>query len=112
MAGCRSVRPGLLLSSITETRYCIAGSSPVGVPVPAPCRGLHPCYEHHCPDPTPRVSCCSTCFLDREDQVGHAVALDAGRRVAEQDVLGGEPAEERPVALTHHDRYEVDGHLV
>src|SRR5690349_14426 len=32
MAGCRSVLPGLLLSSITETRYCIASSCGSGPP--------------------------------------------------------------------------------
>jgi hypothetical protein len=44
--------------------------------------------------------------------VGDPVALDADRRVAEQHLLGGEVAEEGAIALTHHDRYQVDGHLV
>ena len=35
----------------------------------------------------------------REHQMGDPVALDADRRVAEQDVLGGERAEEGPIAL-------------
>jgi hypothetical protein len=50
--------------------------------------------------------------FDREEQIGHAVALDAGRRVAEKDVVRGELAEEWPVAVIHHDGHEVGGHLV
>jgi hypothetical protein len=41
-----------------------------------------------------------------------AVALNADRWVAEQHVVSGELSEERAVALAHHDRDEVDGHLV
>src|SRR3954462_10570178 len=49
---------------------------------------------------------------DREHEVGDPVAGDAERRVAEQDVLRGELAEEGPVARAHHLRHQVDGHLV
>lgn len=47
-----------------------------------------------------------------EHEVGDAVALNADRWVAEQHVVGRELAEERAVALAHHDRDEVDGHLI
>ena len=47
----------------------------------------------------------------REHQVGDPVTLDAERGVAERHVLQRELAEER-TALPHHDRYQVDGHLV
>ncbi len=44
--------------------------------------------------------------------MGDLVALNAACRVAQQDVPGRELAEEGPVALAHHDRHQVDGHLV
>src|SRR5260370_35291771 len=47
-----------------------------------------------------------------EHEVGDAVALNADRWVAEQHVVSRELAEEGAVALAHHDRDEVDGHLV
>jgi len=40
------------------------------------------------------------------------VALDAYGGVAEQGVLCAEVAEEGTVARAHHDRDEIDGHLV
>src|SRR5579859_5339090 len=45
-------------------------------------------------------------------EMSDAVALNAGRRVAEQHLVSRELAEEGAVALAHHDRDEVDGHLV
>ncbi len=47
-----------------------------------------------------------------EHEMGDAVALNADRWVAEQHVVSRELAEEGAVALAHHDRDEVDGHLV
>jgi len=44
--------------------------------------------------------------------MGDPVALDANRRVAEQDILSRELAEEGSVALPHQHRHQVDGHLV
>ena len=44
--------------------------------------------------------------------MGDTVALNADRWVAEQHVVSRELAEEGAVALAHHDRDEVDGHLV
>ena len=44
--------------------------------------------------------------------MGDAVALNADRWVAEQHVVSRQLAEEGAVALAHHDRDEVDGHLV
>jgi DNA invertase Pin-like site-specific DNA recombinase len=49
---------------------------------------------------------------NREHEMGDPVALDADRRVAEQDVFRGEFAEEGSVSRAHHHRHQVDGHLV
>jgi len=43
--------------------------------------------------------------------MGHPVALDTNRWIAERAVLERELAEER-TALAHDDRYQIDGHLV
>src|SRR5260370_24980661 len=47
-----------------------------------------------------------------EYEMGDAVALNADRWVAEQHVVSRELAEEGAVPPAHHDRDEVDGHLV
>jgi hypothetical protein len=44
--------------------------------------------------------------------MGHSIAPNAERRVAQHHVLGRQLAEEGAVALAHHDGDEVDGYLV
>src|SRR5258708_17529239 len=116
MAGCLSVLPGLLLSSITETRYCISDHLLwFGAPLTG---GRSPCYEHLSPGRSSSASPISRasvgCILRASGRPVdlHRYALREGSRF-DQDkryvraVVGAQP---RALADDHRDDEQI--HLV